>query len=115
MFYVVSGEFRFWCGDDVVDLGIGRTIVLPPNVRHQWKNIGATPSRLFAMVTPGGFEQNFIDLSNLDEITETAIVDIEAGLGVTSDAAVVFQPVQQRDSAQAESLPLVFPPAPDGC
>jgi hypothetical protein len=32
-----------------------------------------------------GFEQNFLDLSALDEITGTAIIDIEARLGVTGD------------------------------
>lgn len=83
VFLVISGTFRFWCGDEIFDGGPGTTVVLPPNVPHQWKNIGTTPGMLFAVVTPGGFEQNFVDMAGLSQITDEAIAEIETRLGLT--------------------------------
>jgi quercetin dioxygenase-like cupin family protein len=89
VFHVVSGRFRFWCGSDVVDGGPGATIVLPPNVPHQWKNIGDTPGTMFSVVTPGGFEQLFIDMAALGaNVTDEAMAAIDARLGVTEGPPV---------------------------
>jgi len=38
---------------------------------------------LFTVVTPGGFEQNFIDIAALDAVTSDAVDAIEARLGLT--------------------------------
>jgi mannose-6-phosphate isomerase-like protein (cupin superfamily) len=84
VFYVVSGSFRFWCGDDIFDGGAGMTIVLPPNIPHQWKNVGDTPGELFAFATPGGFEQTFLDIADIDVVTPEALVSIDSRLGVTN-------------------------------
>lgn len=83
IFHVLSGKFRFYCGDEEFDAGPGGTVVLPPNVPHQWFNVGDTPGEMFTMVTPGGFEQNFLDIAGLDEVTDEAIGAIDARLGVT--------------------------------
>lgn len=83
VFHVLSGQFRFWCGDAVYDVGPGGTVVLPPNVPHQWFNVGDTPGEMFTVVTPGGFEQNFLDVAALDEVTDEALAQIDARLGVT--------------------------------
>jgi mannose-6-phosphate isomerase-like protein (cupin superfamily) len=84
VFRVLAGTFRFWCGADVFDLEQGATIVLPPNVPHQWKNIGSSPGELFAFVTPGGFERNFLDLAALGRVATVAeATAIENRLGVT--------------------------------
>lgn len=82
VFHVLSGAFRFWCSNDIFDVGPGATVVLPPNVPHQWKNTGAVDGELFTIVTPGGFEQNFLDLAALDEVTDEAAAEIERRLGV---------------------------------
>lgn len=80
---MLSGRFRFYCGDEEFDAGPGSTVVLPPNVPHQWFNAGDTPGEMFTMVTPGGFEQNFLDIAGLDGVTDEALAAIDARLGVT--------------------------------
>jgi mannose-6-phosphate isomerase-like protein (cupin superfamily) len=82
VFHVLSGNFRFWCGTEIFDGGPGMTIVLPPNVPHQWKNVGSEPGKLFTFATPGGFEQNFLDIAELDAVTPEALAKIDARLGV---------------------------------
>jgi mannose-6-phosphate isomerase-like protein (cupin superfamily) len=83
VFRVISGTFRFWCGDEIFDGGPGTTVVLPPNVPHQWKNTGPTPGLLFTVVTPGGFEQNFVDIAAMPEITDAGLAEIDRRLEVT--------------------------------
>jgi mannose-6-phosphate isomerase-like protein (cupin superfamily) len=80
VFHVISGRFRFWCGTEAFDAGPGETVVLPPNVPHQWKNTGTDPGELFTFVTPGGFEQNFLSIAALPEVTEAALLEIDARL-----------------------------------
>jgi len=54
VFRVISGRYRFWCGETCFDGGPGTTVTLPPLVPHAWRNIGDTPGQMFAIVTPGG-------------------------------------------------------------
>ena len=61
-FRVVSGHFRFFIGDEVIDGGAGATLVAPRGVSHRWVNVSDTEARLLCLVTPGGFEGFFIDL-----------------------------------------------------
>lgn len=65
VFYVLAGTFRFHCGDETVELGVGGCIVLPRNVRHWWSNIGDGDGRLLSIVTPGGFERLFAEADRL--------------------------------------------------
>ncbi|MEJ0012536.1 MAG: cupin domain-containing protein [Bauldia sp.] len=78
--HVLSGQFRFWCGTEAFDAGADTTVVLPANVPHRWKNTGTTQGRLLTVVTPGGFEQNFLDLATLPEMTDEAIARIDQRL-----------------------------------
>lgn len=82
VFHVVTGDFRFWCGDDVFDAGPGATVTLPPHVAHQWKNVGATPGLVLTFVTPGGFERHFLEIAALDAVTDAALAAIDAKYGV---------------------------------
>ncbi len=43
VFRVLSSRFQFWCGEETFTLEAGATITLPPNVRHRFRNIGASP------------------------------------------------------------------------
>jgi mannose-6-phosphate isomerase-like protein (cupin superfamily) len=60
-FQVLAGEFRFRCGDVLSQGGPGTAAVLPRGIPHAFRNIGATPGLLLIGVTPGGFEQFFLD------------------------------------------------------
>ena len=92
LFSVISGSFRFWCGTDSWTAGPGSVIVLPPHIPHQWVNIGSEPGELFAMVTPGGFEQMFIDFRTIGEVSDADVLAIESGLGVTDGPAPAGAP-----------------------
>jgi mannose-6-phosphate isomerase-like protein (cupin superfamily) len=92
LFSVISSTFRFWCGAESFIAGPGSVIALPPLVPHQWLNVGNEPGRLFGMVTPGGFEQMFIDFHALGEVSEADVLAIESGLGVADSPAPTGAP-----------------------
>ena len=85
MFRVVSGVYRFRCGDAQFDGPPGTVVVLPPNVPHSWRNISDEPGRIFATVTPGGFERLFMEIEATGADTPEKIAAIEASLGIVND------------------------------
>jgi mannose-6-phosphate isomerase-like protein (cupin superfamily) len=82
VFHVVTGNFRFWCGDDEFEAGPGTTVTLPPHVPHQWKNVGTEPGLVLTFVAPGGFEQHFLEIAALGDVTDEAMAAIDAKYGV---------------------------------
>jgi quercetin dioxygenase-like cupin family protein len=80
---VLTGRFRFWCGDDVYEGGPGTTIVLPKNVRHRWVNCGETWGNILITAIPGGFEEFFYELAALNEPSREALWAIEEKYGIT--------------------------------
>jgi quercetin dioxygenase-like cupin family protein len=50
--YVVSGRVRFTVGDDVVDVGPGDVLLVPPNVEHHAETIGSEPAVDLSIFTP---------------------------------------------------------------
>lgn len=81
-FRVIAGRYRFWCGDTVLEAGPGATITLPPHVPHRWQNISDEPGRMLAIVTPGGFEQMFIELERTGARSNADVLAIETALGI---------------------------------
>lgn len=84
-FYVLSGRFRFWCGDDSFELGAGGCAVLPRHVRHRWTNISDEPGRLLIIVSPGGFERFFIEVEKRGLVPPRdaeQLAQLELSLGV---------------------------------
>jgi mannose-6-phosphate isomerase-like protein (cupin superfamily) len=73
VFHVISGTFRFWCGDETFEGGPGTTAVLPRGIPHTFQNVGTTEGRFLGMATPGGFEEFFLELER-GKITEPAAV-----------------------------------------
>ena len=63
LFHVIEGRFRFWHGDHVMELEPGAVVFLPRSGRHTYQNIGATPGRLFTVITPAGFEGFFREVA----------------------------------------------------
>lgn len=84
VFRVIGGRYRFWCGDAVVEAAPGATITLPPYVPHCWRNISDEPGRMLAIVTPGGFEQLFIELERRGATTDADVLAIETALGIVN-------------------------------
>lgn len=84
VFRVIKGLYRFRCGEKTFDAPPGTVVVLPPHVEHEWRNIGPEPGQMFAIVTPGGFEQLFVDIEQSGAATPETIAAIEARLGIVN-------------------------------
>lgn len=82
VFRVVRGTYRFTCGGETFDAPPGTVVTLPPNIEHGWVNISDEEGQMFAIVTPGGFEQLFIAIEAAGADTPEKIAEIEAGLGI---------------------------------
>ena len=59
--YVLEGELEFLLGEETVPAGAGTCVHAPRGVLHTWRNVGASPSRVLAVVTPGGLERFFLE------------------------------------------------------
>jgi quercetin dioxygenase-like cupin family protein len=85
VFRVIRGLYRFRCGDEEFDAPPGTVVVLPPNVRHSWRNVSDEPGQMFATVTPGGCERLFTEIEATGADTPEKIAVIEASLGIVND------------------------------
>lgn len=64
-FYVLSGSFRFECGEQTHEAGAGAFLMVPRGTRHV---LAATSEQasVLCLWTPGGLEQMFLELARLD-------------------------------------------------
>jgi quercetin dioxygenase-like cupin family protein len=62
---VIEGEIGFRSDADEVVLGPGGYITKPRGQMHAMWNAGAVPGRIIEVITPGGFENYFRELSEL--------------------------------------------------
>ena len=60
-FYVLEGEVELLIGERTVRVAAGSSAYLPRGVVHTFKNVGETPSRMLAVVSPGGLEEFFLE------------------------------------------------------
>lgn len=60
-FYVVSGDFDFVNGDQILRAGPGDLLFVPRGTRHGFTNVGALPATLLTFMFPAGHEQFWID------------------------------------------------------
>ncbi len=56
-FCVLEGEYEFLIGERTIRASAGSVVYGPRNVPHTFKNVGTTPARMIAFVTPAGFEK----------------------------------------------------------
>jgi quercetin dioxygenase-like cupin family protein len=63
--FVLSGEIGFRSDDSEVVLGPGGYITKPRGQMHAMWNAGTEPGRIVEIITPGGFENYFRELSEL--------------------------------------------------
>ena len=62
-FYVLEGTLTVQCRDDVIDIGPGDFISIPPGTPHTFDNINPNqpPVRVLNMMTPGGYDGLFAE------------------------------------------------------
>ncbi|NEH82993.1 cupin domain-containing protein [Rhizobium leguminosarum] len=71
-FRVLSGTVGFWCGDNHQRLATDGIVFLPRGIPHRIENVGNDEARVMVILTPGGFEQFFVEIaSDSDEAPET--------------------------------------------
>ena len=63
--YVLRGEVGFQVGDDVFTAGPGQLVAKPRDVWHGFWNAGDEPARVLELISPGGFEDYFVELAPL--------------------------------------------------
>jgi mannose-6-phosphate isomerase-like protein (cupin superfamily) len=59
--YVVEGEVEFLVGDRTTRVTAGSLAYVPKGTLHTFKNVGTSPSRVLAIISPGGFEKFFLE------------------------------------------------------
>lgn len=63
-FYILGGEHEFECGGESFRLGPGGYVFLPRGIPHAHRRLGdPSESRMLIMVSPPGFENFFVELS----------------------------------------------------
>ncbi|MGD9890559.1 MAG: cupin domain-containing protein [Dehalococcoidia bacterium] len=77
LFYVLSGEFEFLLGDQVVHAGPGTFVFIPRGTVHAPKVAGTEPGRVIAAFVPGGQEQAFEEFAKLVPAREGEEPDAE--------------------------------------
>jgi mannose-6-phosphate isomerase-like protein (cupin superfamily) len=65
VFYVLNGSLAFTVGEETVIARQGSIIHVAPGVVHRFWNPTAAPSTYLAFLSPGGFEQYWVELSTL--------------------------------------------------
>jgi mannose-6-phosphate isomerase-like protein (cupin superfamily) len=63
-FYVLEGELEFVVADDdILRVSAGYWLVVPKGTLHTYKNTGTRPARYLGVLTPGGIEKFFEEVS----------------------------------------------------
>ena len=63
--FILEGRWGFQLGDDIVYGEPGDLVYKPRNVWHSFWNASDEPGRLLEIISPGGFEHYFAELSEL--------------------------------------------------
>jgi quercetin dioxygenase-like cupin family protein len=64
--HVLEGEYEFWLNGEIMRHGSGTSVFLPRGVPHTFRVLGKTPGRNLAILTPGGFENFFVEVASRD-------------------------------------------------
>jgi len=59
IFAIVSGAYKFICGEIVIEAGAGDVVLVPRGAPHTFLNSGPGPGHLMVTMRPGGFEGFF--------------------------------------------------------
>jgi len=59
IFIIESGEIELWSDGEWTPAAPGSVVFLPKGVPHSFRNAGSTPSRMWVVATPSGFESFF--------------------------------------------------------
>lgn len=63
-FYILEGEFTFFCGEQAMQAKPGSFVYLPKDIPHCFRVHGDTPARLLQITAPAGIEQGFMEMGD---------------------------------------------------
>lgn len=63
VFHILDGDYRFLCGEAVIEAHRGDIVSVPRGTPHTYLNVGAGTGRLLATMRPGGFEGFFREVA----------------------------------------------------
>lgn len=64
-FAVLEGEFEIQVDKEVVRATPGAVVFAPKGLTHRFQNVSATPGRMLISLTPGGFENFFVEADQI--------------------------------------------------
>lgn len=59
--YVLEGEVEFMAGEQTIPASVGAAVYIPRGTLHTFRNVGTSPSRILALISPGGLEKFFLE------------------------------------------------------
>ena len=59
--YVLEGEVEFLVGERTIRASKGSCAYIPKRTLHTFNNVGTSPSRVLAILTPGGLDKFFLE------------------------------------------------------
>ncbi|MBE9158295.1 cupin domain-containing protein [Nodosilinea sp. LEGE 06152] len=65
LFYILKGTYEFRSGNETILASEGDLIHLPAHIPHKFRNVGSEPGMAMNTMTPGGFEQFFVEVDQL--------------------------------------------------
>jgi quercetin dioxygenase-like cupin family protein len=66
-FYVLEGEFEVRIADETLRVGPGAFLFAPRDIPHTYRNVGDSPGRFVAVISPPGFERFFKEVHELGQ------------------------------------------------
>ncbi len=71
-FFVLAGQYRIECGDEIFEAAERDFVYLPSGIPHAWQVVSAEAGIKLVLAVPGGIEAFFDDLADdasLEELT----------------------------------------------
>lgn len=62
-FVMLTGDAEFWLAGERHLRGPGETVFIPRGMEHTFRILGDAPSRHLIIMTPGGFEEFFVEMA----------------------------------------------------
>ncbi|HVO54592.1 MAG TPA: cupin domain-containing protein [Solirubrobacterales bacterium] len=95
--FVLEGRIGALLGDEVVYAEAGELAFKPRDQWHTFWNAGDEPARLLEIISPGGFEHFFREISDGIETGNLDFADLERRYGIEHDLASVTRLCAEHD------------------
>ena len=82
LFYVLKGNYLFFCGDKKIQAPEGSLVKLPKGIPHHFKNIDTIMGITINTIRPGGFENFFETIAQASKETKLTRAQIDSIAGI---------------------------------